>query len=418
MVPSRSRKTAGRRVEGSGRRHLGEFCVKGRFDHGGSDGGHAAMIGGAAAEEAGAAVGLLLNDGEARGDGCGAFGIGGAENGDYWETDGCGDVHGAGIVAEEEVTLREERGEIGDGRFAGEVDGGTLEFGGDGGGDGKFTGGAEEDHVGVGVRKVSVQGFGEAIGGPAFGGAVGGSSTDGDARGMRAGACFEQDLRGALAARIRDAKGDVRFVGELIEPICATEEFEVVKLFVGRNFTGLGGGDSFGEKKRAGVAGVADALGNLCAPGEPGSVKGVLQEEGDVEFAGAKIGGEFLAAAPAAVLALRIVMNQFVADLLVSINVGYIGAGDDADMRVGVALADGAQGGQGHDGVADPVGGANHDFHIRSHPALLTSSPELSEQAKSRSLTPQKARGFGMTAEWNRTTPGLKPRPPKESWMR
>jgi len=360
------------------------------------------MIGGAAAQEAGAAVGLLLNDGEARGDGGGAFGIGGAENGDYWETDGCGDVHGAGIVAEEEVALREERGEIGDGGFAGEVDGGALEFRGDGGGDGEFAGSAEEDYVGVGVRKKNVQSFGEAVGRPAFGGAVGGPGADGDARGMRAGACFEQDLRGALAARIRDAKGDVPFVGELIEPTGAAEEFEVVKLFVGGDFAWFGDGDGFGEEKAACVAGVADALGNLCAPGEPGGVKGVLQEEGDVESAGAEIGGEFFAAAPAAVLALRIVMNQFVADLLVSINVGYIGAGDDADMRVGVAPADGAQGGQGHDGIADPVGGADHDFHIRSHPALLTSSPELSERAKRRSLTPQKARGFGMTAAWNR----------------
>src|SRR5579863_1089447 len=90
------------------------------------------MIGGAAAEEAGAAVGLLLDDGEARGDGGRTFGIGGAENGDDWETNGGGYVHGAGVVAEEEVALREERREIGDGGFAGEVDGGALEFGGDG----------------------------------------------------------------------------------------------------------------------------------------------------------------------------------------------------------------------------------------------------------------------------------------------
>ena len=108
------------------------------------------MIGGAAAEEAGAAVGLLLHDGEAWRDRGGAFGIGGAEYGDDGEADGGGYVHGAGIVAEEEVALREERGEIGDGGFAGEVDGGTLQFGGDGSGDGKFTGSAEEDYVGIG----------------------------------------------------------------------------------------------------------------------------------------------------------------------------------------------------------------------------------------------------------------------------
>ena len=109
------------------------------------------MIGGAAAKEAGAAVGLLLNDGDARSDRGGAIGIGGAEDGDDREADGGGYVHRAGIVAEEEVSLGEQRGEIGDGGFAGEVDGDAPQFGGDGGGDGEFAGRAEEDYIGVGV---------------------------------------------------------------------------------------------------------------------------------------------------------------------------------------------------------------------------------------------------------------------------
>jgi len=58
-------------------------------------------------------------------------------------------------------------------------------------------------------------------------------------------------LRGEFALRagerIGDVKGDVRFVGEWIEPASAAEEFEIVKLFVGGNFTGLDG-DGFGQR--------------------------------------------------------------------------------------------------------------------------------------------------------------------------
>ena len=70
--------------------------------------GHAAMVGGAAAQETGAAVGFLLNDGGAGSNGSGAEGIGGAKDGDDGQADGGGDVHRAGIISEEEMALREE----------------------------------------------------------------------------------------------------------------------------------------------------------------------------------------------------------------------------------------------------------------------------------------------------------------------
>jgi hypothetical protein len=66
------------------------------------------MISWAAAKETGAAIGFLLDDGETRSDRGGAVGIGGAEDGDDREADGGGDVHRAGIVAEEEMALGEE----------------------------------------------------------------------------------------------------------------------------------------------------------------------------------------------------------------------------------------------------------------------------------------------------------------------
>ena len=78
------------------------------------------MIGGAATEEARAAVRLFLNDGAARRDGGRAERIGGAENRDDGQADRRGHVHGAGIVADEEMALRQERWEIGDRGFPGE----------------------------------------------------------------------------------------------------------------------------------------------------------------------------------------------------------------------------------------------------------------------------------------------------------
>src|SRR5208283_3278812 len=103
MVPSRSRKTAWRREVCSGTTHLQFYkpWFHGGSDHFRRDAFHAAMIGGAAAQEAGAAVRLFLHNGEARGDWSGAEWIGGAEDGDDWKPDGGGYVHGAGIVAEE-----------------------------------------------------------------------------------------------------------------------------------------------------------------------------------------------------------------------------------------------------------------------------------------------------------------------------
>ena len=123
MVPSRSRKTAGRRgVDAeSDRTHLRgrEPGAGGGFDSVRRDARHAAMIGGAAAQEAWTAVGLFLNDGAARGDRRGAVRIGGTKYGDHRQADGGGDVHRAGIVADEEMALREECREVGDGGLSG-----------------------------------------------------------------------------------------------------------------------------------------------------------------------------------------------------------------------------------------------------------------------------------------------------------
>src|SRR5580692_3446462 len=125
MVPSRSRKTAGRRSAGLGRAHLrgGEPRLRGRRNMGGRNSRHAAMIGGAAAQETWAAVGLFLHYGAAWSDWRSALRICRTENCHDGQADRGSHVHGARIVADKEMALGEQGGKIGNGRFSSEVNG-------------------------------------------------------------------------------------------------------------------------------------------------------------------------------------------------------------------------------------------------------------------------------------------------------
>src|SRR5208337_2163351 len=194
MVASRSRKTTGRRALGSGRRHLREPGLQGGFDHCGGNLGHAAMIGGAAAQKAWAAVRLLLDDANAWSDRCCAIGVGGSGDINYGKADGGGNVHRAGVVTEKKVTLRKEAGELGDGSFAGEVDGRAPQGTGDGAGNGSFTRSSEENDVGIVAGEEIVQCGSETVRRPAFGGAVRCAGTDGNAHGVGSRAGFDDGL--------------------------------------------------------------------------------------------------------------------------------------------------------------------------------------------------------------------------------
>lgn len=64
---------------------------------------------------------------------------------------------------------------------------------------------------------------------------------------------------------------------------------------------------------------------------------------------------------PIARAALGAPGDEFVAEGFAAVEVGDPGHGEDGDVGVREALAQGAQGGQGHDGVTNPVGGADQD---------------------------------------------------------
>ena len=321
------------------------------------------MVGWATLEKTGAAIGFLLNDGKTSGDGRSAVGIGGAEDRDSGEANGSSDVHGAGIVTEEKMALGEESGEISNGGFAGEVDGLAGHACDDGAGDGKFARSAEEDDIGVAFGEETIGKVGEAIRWPAFGGAVGSARANGEAEHVGTSASGEQEIIGGKFLRIGHLQGDVIYLGESVEPTGATQQFKVIKLFVGGDFTGLGNGDGIGKEKAAAVACVADALRDLRAPGKPCGVEGVLEKKSNIEFPGAKLPSKLIAATHTFVNATRIVGDEFVADDLIAVNVGNIGTRNDGNGRLREFLTNDAKSWEGHDGVADPVRGANHDIH-------------------------------------------------------
>ena len=79
------------------------------------------------------------------------------------------------------------------------------------------------------------------------------------------------------------------FSGCLVEPSGAAEQFEIIELLVRWNFSWLGNGHGFCQKKAAAIARVADALRDAGAPGEPSRVESVLQKKGDIEFLRAQL---------------------------------------------------------------------------------------------------------------------------------
>jgi hypothetical protein len=147
----------------------------------------------------------------------------------------------------------------------------------------------------------------------------------------------------------------LELIGRFGKPASAVEKLEVVIGFVGGNFAGFGHGDGPSEEERAAIAGVADALGDASAPDKPGGGESVLEEDGhvEVEFAEAFdwVGNVFEG-------------KDAVGEGLIFVNAGDGAAGEDGNFGLGLAAADGLEGGHGHDGVADPICGADEDFHV------------------------------------------------------
>ena len=111
------------------------------------------------------------------------------------------------------------------------------------------------------------------------------------------------------------------------------------------------------EHQAAAVAGIADAAGNAGQPGHQGGFEGVLKKNGAVKMFAAQ-------SPPLAELGAEGsggVEDHAVGEGLARVEFRDPGFGQHGDAGVGEARADGVQRGERHDGVADPIGGADED---------------------------------------------------------
>src|SRR5713226_10476899 len=105
------------------------------------------MIGRTATEKTRTAVRLLLNEAAAWRDGRCSVRIGRAEHRDDRQANCRSNVHRAGIIADEEMALRQEGSQISNRGFPREIDGSPADFGANGRRSPCFGGSSEEDNV-------------------------------------------------------------------------------------------------------------------------------------------------------------------------------------------------------------------------------------------------------------------------------
>ena len=264
-------------------------------------------------------------------------------------------MHGSGVVGENEVAGGEEFDEFAEGGLSGEGLGPAFEVVVHFVADGNFILRAEQEDAGVVLVGDLAGGLGEIFGGPALGSTEGGTRADAyDFAFAQSGTAFDAGFFGAI-------KANEEFGGKGVDEAGAPQEFQIVEALVGRRVARQDGGDAVSEEPAAGVAVEADAAGNAGEPGGQGRVEGVGENDGEVEVTV----GERAAEAPffdeIAGAALSAPGDEFVAEGLAAIKVSHPGHGEQGDARLGKAFAQGTERGQRHDGVADPVGGADED---------------------------------------------------------
>lgn len=272
---------------------------------------------------------------------CGG-GFGGAEDGDDWGAEELGEVHGAGVVGEEETALAEAGGEIFDGGFSGEVFCGGADERGELGAHVFFGGGAEDKPVAGEFGGDLAGGFGEAVEGPAFGGAV--FCACAEPEGEREGR-FGRWEDGVVEGGVVDVGAETPCDAEVESGVV----FDGADFFLGR--------DDLVEEFAAPVALVADDAedagefhfeGGAETVGEEDAgvpwVAGIFEEPGDGEDRGVFREGDDL-----------VDVRDHAPDG------GDFFRDEDGDACVGAATFEGADGGDSHAGIAEPVGRADED---------------------------------------------------------
>src|SRR5260370_10947839 len=160
MLPSRSRKTAGRKAFVSGKALApyarafeaiarGQQKLRSFKDAIDRDARHAAMVNRAFAKKTGTAINRLANQGELRCKGPRAFGIGGTEYADNRNPYRGGNVHRSRIIADEQAADREQRRKFSDLARTDEIEGAMTHRAGNTRRHSTFLMRAEKYHIGI-----------------------------------------------------------------------------------------------------------------------------------------------------------------------------------------------------------------------------------------------------------------------------
>ena len=168
---------------------------------------------------------------------------------------------------------------------------------------------------------------------PAFGCSEGGTGADADD------GTFSQPFAAFEASRLSAIEADDDFGGKGVDESGASQEFKVVKALVRRRVAGLDAGDAIGKQPAASVTIETDAARNAGEPGGHRGIKGVGQDDGEVEA----VGGQRAANAPflgeVARTALSLPGDEFVAEGFAAIQVSHPGHSEQGDARLREALA-------------------------------------------------------------------------------
>ncbi len=334
----------------------------------GADGGHAAMVDGAFAAEARAAFDGFANDARERTSGTGGDIIGGAKDRDGRDAQRGRDVHRSGVVREINATGRGHFDEFAERGFAGEVPDGDTDGGRDRVAELALVFRSEDGDARAGFFRHAIGGFGETLGEPSLGGAV-----------CRAGAYTDYAFAQAESTQAFDtgiARGSCSIEtnqvvrGHRVDDSGAAEEFEVIETLVFGDVAGARHRDRTRQQRASAIARVSDALWNSGDARDGGGFEGVLEEDCGIEMESAKFacGSPFLGEFGGGV------GYDAVAKWLAAVEVRDPGFREDRNFGVRKTLAQGTQCGEGHDGIADPVGGA-HQNSVEVHAVLIRVVP-------------------------------------------
>ena len=281
------------------------------------------------------------------------------------DVEGGGEVHGAGVVGDEEPAGFEEDAEFHEGGLAGNFDDGVgkADEVGDFVNQLGVAGAADEEDPTTGGGVEAAGEFGKSFGGPAFGGAVFGGGVEAEdgagveakefaAQGGFVGAEMEFGWNGFGVGA--EAGGKVKVPVDLVALGIEDFPFEfgfvdcdgfVVVAFAARF------GNDFSEEGTAPVAPVTDAAGDAGTPDFPGGSGRVGEEEGGIELVGAD-GGDVGKGGE---------RKKFVGVGGMAPEVVEFFRVENGDVGVGERLPEPSDSGERHDGVADPVGGADEE---------------------------------------------------------